>query len=118
MAHIKDFIPTSDVEFAGWIMYLTFYVNRMVNTGIWTHIPADKVTAMNTYVPDWHMAYIKSLGPHTAVDTQARNNAKKAVVAFIRPFIQQYLKRDPVTKKDLKAMNLPVWDTTHTVSGT
>jgi hypothetical protein len=117
MAHTKDFIPSSDAEFDGWLANLTEYVNTMVNAGTWTHIPSDKVTALNKHNDGWHAAYVKTLGPHSSVDTEAKNDAKKAADAFVRQFIQQYLKYDPVTNEDRTAMNLHNRDTKRTPIG-
>jgi hypothetical protein len=79
----------------------------------WTHIPAEKVTELTTYFTTWHTAYEKTLGPHTSVDTETKKDARKAVEAFIRPFMAQYLKFDPVTNEERTTMNIHNWDTTH-----
>ncbi|WP_187150889.1 RQC domain-containing protein, partial [Treponema endosymbiont of Eucomonympha sp.] len=47
-----------------------------------------------------------TLGAHTAVDTEAKNDAHKSAAAFIRPFVAQYLKFAPVTNEDRTAMGL------------
>jgi hypothetical protein len=77
MAHNKDYIPGSDAEFDGWLANLTSYVTTKTSSGDWTHIPADKVTTLNAHNKDWHTAYGKTLGPHTSVDTEAKNDARK-----------------------------------------
>ncbi|MDR0629442.1 MAG: hypothetical protein LBG24_07400 [Treponema sp.] len=46
------------------------------------------------------------------MDTEAKNNAKKAAGKFIRPFVAQFLKFDPITNEDRRAMNLHNRDTT------
>jgi hypothetical protein len=117
MAHTRDFVPKSDAEFDGWLANLTAYVNTMVNAGTWTHIPSDKVTALNQYTTNWHTAYTKILGPHTSVDTEAKNEAHAAADHFVRQFIKQYLTFDPVTRQDRIAMGLPIPDPTHTHIG-
>ncbi|MDR1147371.1 MAG: hypothetical protein LBK66_01955 [Spirochaetaceae bacterium] len=114
MARTQDFIPSRDAEFDGWLANLTSYVNTKTSSGAWTHIPPDKVTALNGHNTDWHTAYTKILGPHTSVDTEEKNDQRKAAEGFVRPFIQQYLKFDPVTNEDRTAMNLHNRDTTHT----
>jgi hypothetical protein len=65
----------------------------------------------------WHTVYEKTLGPHTPVDTEAKNDAKKAASEFIRPFVAQFLKFDPVTNEDRTAMNLHNKDVTKTPIG-
>jgi hypothetical protein len=117
MAHNKDYIPDRDAEFDGWLANLTGYVDGRTASGAWTHIPADKVTALKGHNTAWHAAYVKTLGPHTAVDTKAKNDARKAAEAFARRFVQQYLMFDPVTNEDRTAMRLHNKDTTHTVIG-
>jgi hypothetical protein len=61
MAHTQDFIPSRDADFDGWLANLTAYVDGKVTAGTWTHIPADKVTALKGLNTSWHTAYIKSL---------------------------------------------------------
>ncbi|GHU02262.1 hypothetical protein FACS1894147_03770 [Spirochaetia bacterium] len=117
MAHTQDFIPARDAEFDGWLANLTGYVDGKVTGGQWTHIPADKVAALKQHNTDWHAAYVKTLGPHTAVDTEAKNDQRKAAEGFVRPFVQQYLRFDPVTNEDRTAMNLHNRDTTNTAIG-
>jgi hypothetical protein len=118
MAHTQDFIPARDAEFDGWLANLTGYVDARAAAGTWTHIPADKVTALKQHNADWHTAYSKTIAPHTPVDTEAKNNARKAAEAFVRQFVAQYLKFDPVTDEDRTGMNLHNKDKTHTSIGT
>jgi hypothetical protein len=118
MAHTQDYIPSRDAEFDGWLANLTSYVDAKVTSGAWTHIPADKVAALKQHNTDWHAAYAKTLGPHTAVDTAAKNNRRKAAESFARAFVQQYLKFDPVTNEDRTAVRVHNPDTTHTPIGT
>jgi hypothetical protein len=118
MAHTQDFIPSRDAEFDGWLANLTGYVDAKVTAGTWTHIPADKATALKGHSADWRDAYGKTTGPHTSVDTEAKNEARKAAEAFARQFVARYLKFDPVTNEDRTAMNLRNRDTTHTAIGT
>jgi hypothetical protein len=89
----------------------------MVTAGTWTHIPPVKVTTLNQHQTGFHAAYVKTLGPHTSVDTEAKNEAHRAAAKFVRQFDQQYLKFDPITKEDLNALGLPIPDPTHTPIG-
>ncbi|GMO69717.1 MAG: hypothetical protein Ta2A_17970 [Treponemataceae bacterium] len=115
MAHTQDFVPSRDAEFDGWLAHLTSYVDGKTTgaSPAWTHIPAAKVTDLKQRNTDWHTAYAKTLGPHTSVDTEAKDDARKAAEAFARQFVQQYLKFDPVTNEDRTTMNLHNRDTTH-----
>jgi hypothetical protein len=117
MAHTQDFIPSRDAEFDGWLANLTGYVDGKSTSGMWTHIPAEKVTALKGHNAAWHTAYAKTLGPHTSVDTEAKSDARKAAEAFVRQFVAQYLKFDPVTNEDRTAMNVHNRDTTHSPIG-
>jgi ABC-type sugar transport system substrate-binding protein len=80
VAHNKDYIPDRDAEFDGWLDNLTSFVDSKVTSGAWTHIPADKVAALKQHNTDWHTAYAKTLGTHTAVDTEAKNDQRKAAI--------------------------------------
>ena len=117
MAHNKDCIPGPDAAFDGWLANLSGYVDAKTSGAAWAHIPPDKVTALKTHTADWHAAYAKTLGPHTAVDTEEKNDQRRAAEGFVRPFIQQYLKFDPVSNEDRTAMNLHNRDTTHSGIG-
>jgi hypothetical protein len=117
MAHNKDYIPDRDADFDGWLANLTSYVDGRVTAGAWTHIPAEKVTALKGHNTDWHTAYAKTLGPHTSVDTEEKNDRRKVAEGFVRPFVQQYLKFEPVTNEDRTAMNLHNRDTTRSPIG-
>ncbi|MDR1420775.1 MAG: hypothetical protein LBI86_10405 [Treponema sp.] len=55
----------------------------------------------------WYNAYALTIGPHTPVDTEAKNDAKKAARAAVRPFVNQYLRFPPVTNEDRTAMGIP-----------
>jgi hypothetical protein len=117
MAHAKDSVPSGDPGFDAWLTNQVDYVNAKITAGAWTHIPPDKMTALNKHQTDWHAAFVKIQGPHTAVDTEAKNEARRAVEHFVRQFDQQFLKYDPVTNQDRVAMGLPILDTTHTPIG-
>ena len=118
MAHTQDYIPTRDADFDGWFENLKNYVvaKTPMDAPVWP-IPLEKVTALAAHYTAWHTAYDKTLGAHTSVDTEAKNDAKKEAVGFIRPFVAQYLKFDPVTNEDRTAMNLHNRDTTKTAIG-
>ncbi|MDR3114961.1 MAG: hypothetical protein LBU25_05515 [Treponema sp.] len=105
----NDYIPTRDADFDPWFENLKNYVAAKTGgaSPLWTHIPGEKVTALIAGYTDWHGAYEKTLAPHTGVDTEAKNAAKKRAVGFIRPFVKQYLRFLPVSNEDRKAMNIP-----------
>jgi hypothetical protein len=108
MAANHDYIPPRDADFDGWFLNLKNYVTTKT-TGTppaWTHIPADKVTTLTARYDAWHSAYEATVAPHTSVQTEAKNDQRKEAEAFVRPFVAQYLKFDPVTNEDRTAMNL------------
>jgi hypothetical protein len=83
----------------------------------WAHIPSEKVTALATQYTAWHMAYQKTIAPHTPVDTGAKNDARKTAVKVVRPFVAQFLKFEPVTDEDRTAMRIRNRDTTRSTIG-
>jgi hypothetical protein len=80
----------------------------------WTHIPQAARTEMADAYAAWYAAYTNFLGPHTKVDTEAKNDAKTAAKKVIRPFVNQYLRFPPVTNEDRTAMGVPNRDVTPT----
>jgi hypothetical protein len=120
MAHIQDYIPTRDADFDGWLENLKNYVTQKTGgqSPEWTHIPADKVTALTAHYTAWHAAYEKTIAPHTPVDTQAKNETRKTATDFVRPFVAQYLKFDPVTDEDRTAMRIHNRDPNYSAIGT
>jgi hypothetical protein len=95
-------IPTGNAAFDGWFRKLRDGVVEKTTgpSPEWTHIPSEKVTMMVGHYDTWHVAYEKTLGPHSPVETAARNERRKEAEAFLRPFIAQYLMFDPVTDED------------------
>jgi hypothetical protein len=119
MSHNADYIPARDADFDGWFLNYKNQVGEKTSgtPPEWTHIPAEKVTALVGHYDAWHAAYVKTLGPHTRVDTEAKNDELKASKAFIRPFTAQYLMFDPVTNEDRTAIGVHNRDTTPTPLG-
>jgi hypothetical protein len=111
-----DYIPAKDADFDRWFKYLNQYVALKCGgqTPEWTNIPAAARTEVQNAYADWYTAYAKTFGPHTPVDTEGKNDARKAAEARARPFIQQYLMFPPVTNEDRTAMGLHNKDNTRT----
>jgi hypothetical protein len=105
----RNYIPSNDAEFDKWFKFLCQYVAQKTSGAQppWTHIPAAALTALNS-------AYAETIGPHTPVDTEAKNDAKKAAAKVVRPFVNQYLRFPPVTDEDRTAMGIPNRDPTRT----
>jgi hypothetical protein len=83
----------------------------------WAHIPPEAFTRLQDAYAAWSAAYETFIGPHTKVDTEAKNDAKKAAKAAIRPFVNQYLRFPPVTDEDRTAMGIPNRDNIRTPIG-
>jgi hypothetical protein len=92
-----DHIPVRDADFNNWFKNLCQYVT--VKTSVippatapeWTHIPAAEVTLLNNAYSAWYTVYVIVLKPHTPADTLAKDEARAAAEAVIRPFIGQWL---------------------------
>jgi hypothetical protein len=105
----KPYIPGKDSLFDTWLAFLIQYVSARCegSTPLWTHIPLAARTALSEVFAAWHTAYEKTIGPHTKVDTEAKNDAKAAARAVVQPFVNQYLRFPPVTNEDRTAMGIP-----------
>jgi hypothetical protein len=111
MAHGQDYIPAKDADFDGWLANLVSYVEGKTQGGSWTNIPSERVAALRDVDTAWHSAFQKTLGAHTSVDVKAKNDARKTAEAYVRTFVQQFLKFDPVTDEDRVGMRLHNKDT-------
>ncbi|MDR0525853.1 MAG: hypothetical protein LBG90_08310 [Spirochaetaceae bacterium] len=119
MAYNQDYIPARDSDFDGWLTNLTNYLDsKTAGPGaLWTHIPPEKLASLKAHAGAWRAAYAKTVGPHNSVETEAKNDIRASAKTFIRQFVAQYLKFDPVTNEDRTAMNLHNRDTTHSSIG-
>jgi hypothetical protein len=108
-----DYVPGKDSAFDTFFRILVEYVVKMVmaEKAKWTHIPVAAVEMLIAAYDAWHTAYLAVQKPHTKVDTEAKNDAKKAGAAVIRPFVNQYLRFPPVTNEDRTAMGIHNPDT-------
>jgi hypothetical protein len=109
----EDVFPRKNDEFDEFFRFMNQYVSQRCsgNNPEWTHIPQEARTIMMDTYALWYTAYSKTKGPHTPVDTQGRNEARKMAQAKIRPFINQYLRFPPVTDQDRSAMGIHNHDT-------
>ena len=108
-----DYIPNNDAAFDTWFKFLNQYVAQKCGGSdpAWTHIPQAARTGMINSYSAWYTAYANTIGPHTPVETETKNNAKKASKQVIRPFVNQYLRFPPVADEDRTAMGIPNHDT-------
>ncbi|MDR0638647.1 MAG: hypothetical protein LBG27_07085 [Spirochaetaceae bacterium] len=109
----SDYVPSRDAAFDMWFNNLVEYVLARVLAGTPArpHIPAAEAEALAASCTAWHTAYVPTQKPHTSVDTEAKNDAKKAALKVIRPFVNRYLRYSPVTDEDRTAMAIPNHDT-------
>jgi hypothetical protein len=91
------YIPRNDAKFDAWFNYLTDYV--MPTIPAWPNIPKPEAEKPAVVCTGWHTAYKAVIGPHTPVDTETKNGAKKAAVKVIQAFANQYLRFLPVTAR-------------------
>jgi hypothetical protein len=103
---MADYIPSNDGAFDTFFVFLVQYVTAKCIDSTWTHIPAAARTELTNARNAWTTAYTNVKGPHTPVDTKAKNDAKKAATALLRPFVNQYLRFLPVTDEDRMAMGI------------
>jgi hypothetical protein len=111
---MADYIPVADGAFDTFFVFLVQYVTAKCTEGTWTHIPTEARTALTGARNNWTTAWTNVKGPHTPVDTKAKNDAKKAAVALLRPFVNQFLRFPPVTDEDRTAMGIVNPDPHHT----
>jgi hypothetical protein len=105
---VADYIPEKDADFDTWFSFMYQYVSQRCagQTPQWPHIPQTALGSLAELHAAWKAAYAAVTGPHTKVDTEAKNAARKAAKAGIRPFVNQYLRFPPVTDEDRTAMGI------------
>jgi hypothetical protein len=110
---MADYIPSNDAAFDQWFKFMNQYVNQKCtgSTPEWTHIPQAAREEMAGAYAAWYTAWSNFQGPHTKVDTEAKDDAKKAGKKKARAFVNQYLRFPPVTNEDRTAMAIPNHDT-------
>jgi hypothetical protein len=115
MAHKQDYIPSKDADFDIFFQNLISYVDTKTSGSpvAWPNIVPVAMGLINAYQP-WHTPYIKTLVPHTPVDTMVKNTARATAEKVIRPFVNQYLRFPPVTDADRLAMAIPNHDAVST----
>jgi hypothetical protein len=115
---VYDYLNLSDGYFDDVFKVIIEYTDKKCEgaTPEWTHIPAERRTELKTAYAVWAAAYVKTIGPHTPVDTEAKNEAKAEAKAKIRPFVNLFLREEQpaVTDMDRTAMSIPNRDKTPT----
>lgn len=106
---VSDYIPRKDDKFHDWYSFFFEYVDQRTGGNVpeWTFIPSDDLMLFRSAWNKWEMAWREVLGPHTSLQTAAKNAARKNAEAVIRPFVKRFLRFPPVTDEDRLAMNIP-----------
>jgi hypothetical protein len=93
MAVREDYIPYKDAEFHVWGNNFCAVVTKKTIGAKpdWTHIPLAEVELLTAAWMKWHTAYEAALVPHVPAQTLAKDEARKAAEAVIRPFVGQWL---------------------------
>jgi hypothetical protein len=104
----SDYIPRPDSQFDPWFLALRDYVIQKTAGAApaWSHIPQTAVTELASRYDTWHTAYEATVPPHAKPQTDAKNEARAAAEAFVRPFVNQYLRFPPVTDSDRDEMGI------------
>jgi hypothetical protein len=106
---MADYIPRKDAVFDQWFSFICQYVSQKCagQSPQWTHIPQTERDRLEGQYTAWKTAYGATTGPHTKVATVAKNEARKAAEEEIRPFVNRFLRYEPVTNEDRTAMGIP-----------
>ncbi|GAB6391667.1 MAG: hypothetical protein MdMp014T_1040 [Treponematales bacterium] len=108
-----DYIPVRDADFDDWFLRLKNYVVEKTSgdAPAWTHIPPTEVAALSAHYESWHAAHMAAVGPHAKPQTDAKKAERTSSEAFVRPFVNQYLRFKPVTNSDRDEMGIHNPDT-------
>jgi hypothetical protein len=106
---MADYIPPKDREFNDFFNYLYHYVNERTvgETPVWTFIPKEQLSNLSRVWRSWTIAWNTMKEPHTSIETEIKNEARKAAEVLIRPFVNRFLRFPPVTNEDRMAMGIP-----------
>jgi hypothetical protein len=114
----KSFIPDGEAEYDEFFENTCAYTNKQVisSNPHWKHIPMPEVESLNEAYTGWYDAYTAARGPHLPAQTAAKEHAHKESRKVLARFIQVWFRGFPdvVTPADLRSMNIPEIDTTHT----
>ena len=106
----KDYMPYKDSEFD--ILQNNVYTMSVKNATQWL-IPAQHIATLEAPRIRWNAAITAYNDPakRTSAVTQEKNDAKKAYIAVLRPFIQgQLMHNDRVSDANRRNLDLPVYD--------
>ncbi|MDR0540554.1 MAG: hypothetical protein LBG74_08695 [Spirochaetaceae bacterium] len=112
MAQNHDYIPWNDAELLTFTK--TLYAYARANYSRWG--APDPQQRLEVFITAFETALAVFSSPnHGKVDTLAKNEAKDALIAGLRVYVQGFIARNPaVTDEDKEQMALPLRDTTPT----
>ncbi|MDR1211523.1 MAG: hypothetical protein LBK40_04745 [Spirochaetaceae bacterium] len=88
-----DWIPDSDKAFDAHYDNYRRIVNQKTSGSPpeWTHIPAPRITGLNSGYEDWDAAYSKLGHDHSSADVWAKNQAKEDGRHILRTFNNEFI---------------------------
>lgn len=101
----RDPIPHKDADFNNFVLPFNSQVQaNHTATPTWMGLTNGQVTDLDTAVTAWADAYAATLNPATATapDTLAKNEARAALEARLRPLLRQ-LQANPAMTDDIRA---------------
>ena len=107
-----DYVPRSAAQFNAFIQNLVKHVLNKASS--WPNIPQDRIAELSTAMTRFIAAYNVTMGPHTAPQNLARQEAQEAATRVVRAFVNQFLRFPPVTNVDRAEMGVPNHDTIRT----
>jgi hypothetical protein len=113
MSSKKDWIPSTDDEFADFFEQYAITVSRNTSGAepVWTHIPADRVAELIKANGYWRVTYEKLKKAHTSGDVRAKNEARDAGKDILRAFNREFiLYAREVTNAQREDIGCPVHD--------
>jgi hypothetical protein len=114
----KKIIPDGEAKYDEFFKTVCGKASKEVLSpdGRWHHIPTTELEALNAAYALWHTAYAAASGPHLPSQTAAKKRAHKTSRTVLARFIKVWFRGFPeaVTVEDLRSMDIPEIDTTHT----
>jgi hypothetical protein len=94
-----DYIPGANDKFTVWFDNLVSAVvlNTTGANPPWAHIPQEDVDALLTKQDEWHAAQDLAVSDPTSDNRKERNRVRTVTEKFARGFVDDYLRRKPVT---------------------
>jgi hypothetical protein len=110
-----DYIPGADAEFALWLDNLVRVVLERTSgqPPAWTHIPPAALQTLTEKQTAWHEAWALAQSDPTNANKREKTRVRKDTEQYVRRFVNQYLRYEPVTNHDRDLMGVHNPETTH-----